>query len=296
MVYLFQVIGNGFLIGLVYALLGLGIVVIYKATDTFNFAIGQFLVIGSYLFYFFYAALSLPFLVAFPLGILSAGLLGAVVEQLTIKPLMGRDRIYMTKITLGLFFLLSAVLQMLLSQTGSPGWQPLDLPVITIETSDLLFLSEQLWAGILSLIAFCLVVLFLFYSRWGLAIRAVSENPGRATAYGIKAHFILLIAWSISSGCIAVAGIMISDFGILSLSSAIVGFRAIPVALIGGMDSVPGALIAGIAIGIFETLVASYIEPLGLVGFKDVATYILILVMLFIRPYGFFGTVRIERV
>ena len=89
---------------------------------------------------------------------------------------------------------------------------------------------------------------------------------------------------------------MISDFGVLSTSSAPVGFRAIPVVIIGGIDSIGGALIAGIIIGIFEALVAAYIEPMGLIGFKDVATYILMLIVLFIRPYGLFGTVRIERV
>jgi branched-chain amino acid transport system permease protein len=89
---------------------------------------------------------------------------------------------------------------------------------------------------------------------------------------------------------------MISDFGILSVSAAAVGFRALPVVIIGGIDSIGGALIAGIMIGIFESLVFAYIEPLGLIGFKDASTYILMLVVLFIRPYGLFGTARIERV
>ncbi len=296
MVSLVQVLGNGVFIGLVYALLGLSIVIVYQASETFNFAIGQFLVLGSFLFYLFFAALSLPFLIAFPVGILAAGIMGALIERLTIKPLMGRDPMLMTKITLGLYFLLSAALQFILSLTGSPGWIPLGLPEVGVETADLLFLSEQVWAGILSVTAFFLVVGLLFRTRWGLAIRAVSESQAKASAFGINAHFILLITWGISSSCVAVAGVMISNFGILSVSSSLVGFRAIPVVLIGGLDSVPGALVAGIAIGIFETLVAAYIEPLGLVGFKEVATYILILVMLFIRPYGLFGTARIERV
>ena len=296
MVSLVQVLGNGVFIGLVYALLGLSIVIIYQASETFNFAIGHFLVLGSFLFYLFFAALSLPFLIAFPIGILAAGIMGALIERLTIRPLMGRDPVLMTKITLGLYFLLNATLQFILSLTGSPGWLPLGLPYVGLETANLLFLSEQVWAGILSVLAFFLVVEFLFRTRWGLAMRAVSESQAKATAFGINANFILLITWGISSSCIAVAGVMISNFGVLSLSSTVVGFRAIPVVLIGGLDSVPGTLVAGIGIGIFETLIAAYIEPLGLVGFKEIATYILVLVMLFIRPYGLFGTARIERV
>jgi branched-chain amino acid transport system permease protein len=115
-------------------------------------------------------------------------------------------------------------------------------------------------------------------------------------AFGIDARFVLLIVWAMSSVCIAVAGIMISNFGALSSLTGIVGLRAIPVVLIGGMDSIGGALVGGIIVGICESLAGAYLEPMGLIGFKDVAPYILLLIVLFIRPYGLFGTVRIERV
>ena len=148
----------------------------------------------------------------------------------------------------------------------------------------------------LSLCTFGLIIFLLFRTRWGLAIRATSENQAKAMAFGIDARFILLIVWAISSACIAVAGIMISNFGALSSMSAIVGLRAIPVVLIGGMDSIVGALIGGIIVGVCESLAGTYIEPMGLVGFKDVAPYLLLLIVLLIRPYGLFGEVRIERV
>ena len=291
-----QSIGSGILIGFVYALLGLSIVIIFRASQAFNFAVGQFLVIGAFIFYSLFAGLSIPFLIAFPLGLLSAGVAGAVIESLTIKPLIGRDPVFMTKATLGLFFLLSASVQFVLKYIGSSGWAPINMPDITFKINRLFFLSEQMWAGFLSVLTFGLVILFLLHTRSGLAIRAVSESQITASAFGINTRFILMLAWSISSVCAAVAGIMISNFGVFSASLAHVGFRAIPVVLIGGMDSVWGALIAGIIIGIFESLVAAYIEPLGLIGFKEVAAYIMLLIMLFIRPYGLFGTVRIERI
>jgi len=115
-------------------------------------------------------------------------------------------------------------------------------------------------------------------------------------AFGINARFVLLIVWGLSALCIAVAGIMISNFGALQVGMGYVGLRSLPVVLIGGMDSIGGALVAGIVVGICEALAGAYIEPLGLVGFKDVAPYILLLIVLFIRPYGLFGTVRIGRV
>ena len=191
---------------------------------------------------------------------------------------------------------MGALVNLTLNYAGSPGWQPLDLPDITLDAGGFLYLSERIWAGILSLLTFGLVMVALFRTRWGLAIRATSENQAKALGFGINARFILLITWAISSACIAVAGIMISDFGIISASAAPIGFRALPVVIIGGIDSIGGALIAGILIGIFEALVASYIEPLGLIGFKDAATYKLMLMVLFIRPYGLFGTARIERI
>ncbi|MBU2551368.1 MAG: branched-chain amino acid ABC transporter permease [Proteobacteria bacterium] len=289
-----QALGSGILVGLVYALLGLCIVIIFKASEAFNFAIGEFLVIGSFLFYMLFFDLRIPFLLALPLGLLAAGLVGALIERLTIKPLLGRSPISMTIVTLGLGFLLRSTVQLI---WGSHTYSFfLDLPDITVIAGDYLFLSDPIWAGILSIITFALVLGLLFRTRWGLAIRAVSESQAKAMAFGINARFILLIIWGISSVCIAVAGIMISNFGALAAGSGIVGLRAMPVVLIGGMDSIVGALVGGIIIGVCESLAGTYIEPMGLIGFKDVAPYFLMLLVLFIRPYGLFGTVRIERV
>ncbi len=291
---LIQALGSGTLVGLVYAVLGLCIVTIYRASEAFNFAIGEFLVIGSFLFYVLFFDLNLPFLIALPLGLLAAAITGAIIERLTIKPLLGRSPIAMTIVTLGLAFFLRASVQIVFGSHSYSFF--LDLPDITLEIGDLLFLSDPIWAGMLSLGTFGLVMVFLFRTRWGLAIRATSEDQAKAMAFGIDARFILLIVWALSSLCIAVAGIMISNFGALSSLTGIVGLRAIPVVLIGGMDSIGGALVGGIIVGICESLAGAYIEPMGLIGFKDVAPYILLLIVLFIRPYGLFGTVRIERV
>jgi branched-chain amino acid transport system permease protein len=294
MVDLLQAVGSGILVGLVYALLGLGIVVIFKASEAFNFAIGEFLVIGSFLFYVLFFDLGLPFIIALPLGLLAAALVGAIVERLTIKPLLGRSPISMTIVTLGLGFLLRATVQLIFGSHTYSFF--LGLPDITLDLGNFIFLSDPIWAGILSLATFGLVLMLLFRTKWGLAIRAVSESQARSMAYGIDARVILLVIWALSAACITVAGIMISNFGALAAGSGIVGLRAIPVVLIGGMDSITGALVGGLIVGVCESLAGAYIEPHGLVGFKDVAPYILLLLVLFIRPYGLFGTVRIERV
>jgi len=294
MMDLLQALGSGILVGMVYALLGLGVVIVFRASEAFNFAVGEFLVVGAFLFLIFYTDLRLPILIALPLGLLAAGAVGGLIERLTIKPLLGRNPISMTIVTLGLASVLRSLVQLVFGAYTYPF--ELRLPDIRIEIGDMLFLSEALWAGILSLVTFGLVILLLFRTRWGVAVRATSESQAKALAFGIDSGFILLLVWMVSAVCIAIAGIVISNFGSLSYVTGIVGLRAIPVVLIGGMDSIGGALVGGIVVGVCEALVGAYIEPRGLIGFKEVAPYILLLIVLIVRPYGLFGTVRIERV
>lgn len=294
MMEILQAVFSGLLTGMVYALLGLGVVIIFKASEAFNFAVGEFLVIGAFLFFILHFDLRIPILIALVGGLGLSGLFAALVERLTIQPLLGRSPLSMTIITLGLASLLRAMVQLVF---GAHSYSfSLDLPDLTLEVADMIFLSEQVWASLLSGCTFGLVMLFLFRTRWGVAIRATSESQAKAMAYGINAKLILIVVWALSAACIAIAGIAISNFGSLTYLTAMVGFRAIPVVLIGGMDSVAGALVGGVIIGLCEAFVSAYIEPMGLVGFKNVAPYIVLLLVLLVRPYGLFGTVRIERV
>lgn len=289
-----QVVGSGILVGLVYALLGLGVVIVFRASEAFNFAVGEFLVVGAFLFLVAHSWLGLPILIALPVALLAAGAVGGLIERLTINPLLGRSAISMTIVTLGLASILRSGVQLVFGAHAYPF--ELRLPNITVEIGEVLFLSEALWGGILSLGTFGLVLLFLFRTRWGVAVRATSESQAKALAFGINAGFILFLVWIVSAMCITMSGLVISSAGSLSYVTGIVGLRAIPVVLIGGMDSIGGALVGGIIVGVCEALVGSYVEPRGFIGFKEVAPYILLLLVLIVRPYGLFGTVRIERV
>jgi branched-chain amino acid transport system permease protein len=289
-----QSLGSGILSGLAYGLLGLGLVLIFRASEAFNFAVGEFLVIGGFLFYILYFGWHLPFLIALPIGLGAAAVFGAIVERVTIKPLMGRPALAMTIVTLGLSNILAGGLQ---STAGSNPYSfSLGLPDLTVELGLLIYPSPQVWAGLLSIIFFCLILLFLYRTRWGLVIQATSESQPKALCFGINAQFVLLLVWAIATVCIGAAGIVIANLGALSYQTSLVGLRAIPVVLIGGLDSIPGALVGGLIVGVVEAMTGAYIEPLGLIGFKEVVPYLVLLVTLFIRPYGLFGTVRIERV
>jgi branched-chain amino acid transport system permease protein len=289
-----QSLGSGILSGLAYGLLGLGLVLIFRASEAFNFAVGEFLVIGGFLFYILYFGWHLPFLIALPIGLGAAAVFGAIVERATIKPLMGRPALSRTIVTLGLSNILAGGLQ---ATAGSNPYSfSLGLPDFTVELGILIYPSPQVWAGVLSLVFFSLVLFFLYRTRWGLVIQATSESQPKALCFGINAQFVLLLVWAIATVCIGAAGIVIANLGALSYQTSVVGLRAIPVVLIGGLDSIPGALVGGLIVGVVEALTGAYVEPLGLIGFKEVVPYLVLLVTLFIRPYGLFGTVRIERV
>jgi branched-chain amino acid transport system permease protein len=223
-----QALGSGILVGLVYALLGLAVVIIFRASEAFNFAIGEFLVIGAFLFLVIFDA-GLPLLVALPAGLLAAGIVGGLIERLTIKPLLGRNPISMTIVTIGLAYILRATVQLVFG--AYPYTFNLYLPDITLELGDMLFLSEAIWAGIWSVATFLLVILFLFRTRWGVAIRATSESQAKAMAFGIDSRFILFLVWMVSAVCIAIAGIVVCNYGSVSYMSGLVGLRAIPVVL-----------------------------------------------------------------
>src|SRR3989304_6606772 len=149
----------------------------------------------------------------------------------------------MTIVTLGLPGVLRSLVQLVFGAYTYPF--ELRLPNITVEVGDMLFLSEALWAGILSLVTFGLVILLLFRTRWGVAVRATSESQAKALAFGIDSGFILLLVWMVSAVCIAISGIVISNFGSLSYVTGIVGVRAVPVVLIGGGGSIGGGGRAG---------------------------------------------------
>ena len=294
MAFFLQSFFSGMLSGLSYGLLGLGLVLIFRASEAFNFAVGEFMVVGGFLFYLLHFNWHFPFLVALPAGLLAAAVFGAIVERTTIKSLMGRPALSMTIITLGLSNILAGGLQATAGSNPYPF--SLDLLDLTIEVGTLIYPSPQVWAGVLSLVFFGLALYFIYRTRWGLVIQATSESQPKALCYGINAQFVLLLVWAVAAVCIAVSGIVVANLGALSVQTSLVGLRAIPVVLIGGLDSIPGALVGGLIVGVVEALTGAYVEPLGLIGFKEVVPYLVLLVTLFIRPYGLFGTVRIERV
>ena len=292
--FFFLLISNGLLIGLMYSLIALGFVLVYKATDAINFAQGEFVMIAG-----FVAAGSLmvwgaPLWLAVLVAIASLVLFGFVLERLMLRKLIGRPVIAVVMATIGLASILRGVGPF----TIFSGSKPLPLP-IRDEPFVLgpLFIPpiQVLGAGV-SLAFLAGFGWFFLKSRKGIAMRAVADNQQVALAMGINVERYFGVAWAMTGIVSALGGILWGNLLGVDVNLALVGFKVFPVVILGGLDSIPGAIIGGLIVGIVENIAAGYIDPYVGGGTKDFAPYVLMILALMVRPYGMFGKRIIERV
>ena len=291
--------------GALLALIALALVLIYKATDVINFANGEFMLIGGYIGYQLLVWLQvievpgLAVLLAIIGMVVATTLVGILVERLVLRPLIGEPIISVIMVTIGL----SNVMQAIVGLIWGKNPRPLPIDIIPrfspfrIELEGarrpLNLLPDTL---IILVIAFVLVgALLLFFSRskYGIAMRATADDQQAAMSMGISIRFIFALTWSLAAITAALAGLIIAHVT-NGVSGDIpgVGLRAFPVIILGGLDSIAGAIIGGFAIAFVESFASGYIDP----GIKTVAPYLVLLVVLMIKPYGLFGQKRIERV
>jgi branched-chain amino acid transport system permease protein len=171
------------------------------------------------------------------------------------------------------------------------------LPDLTSEIGPFFFTSEQVWSSILAVSAIVILMLFYNYTRWGIIMRATAEGQVKAMAFGINIRFALTLTWMIAGILAAIGGVLVAWTGTLVYNMGFVGFVAIPVVLVAGLESIPGCIIGGVLVGVVESLTIFYLESaIGLEGFRLVTPYIFLLLVLMIRPTGLFGQVEIERI
>lgn len=285
--------GEVFLAGIgsggLYALAGLAFVIIYKATRVVNLAIGEMLMLGAYFFLTFFAILELPAWAAVILAILASGVMGGVIERLAIRPMLGEDPISVFMVTVGLGSILVGLVELIWSadQRRLPEFLP-SSPIFIGEA----FVSSKIFYGFLIALALVAIVVAVFrYWRGGVALRATASDQGAAYAMGINVPRVFSLAWVAAAALAAVSGIVVGAIGGLSPSMGIFGLSVLVVVIVGGLDSVVGALLAGLLIGVLEALAGAYLGG----EYKLLATFIVLVVVLMVRPYGLFGTREIER-
>ena len=287
--YLFEIALTGLASGGLYALAGLAFVLVYKATKVVNLAIGEMLMVGAYLFFALAVSFALPTWMAVLGAVLGAGLLGAVIERTMVRPLLGEPPISAFMVTVGLASILVGLVEIIWTadQRRLPEFMP-SAPVMIGEA----FLAPRVAYGALTAIVLIVLVLLLFrFWRGGVALRATASDQGAAYMMGINVPRVFSLAWVVSAMIAAVAGIVVGAIGGISSSMGVFGLSVLVVVIVGGLDSVLGALIAGLLIGLIEAVAGAYLGG----EYKLLATFVVLVLVLMIRPYGLFGTPEIER-
>jgi len=286
-----QLVISGVAQGCIYGLIALGFVLIYKATETVNFAQGDLMMLGGFLGLSCMVVLGMPFWLAFLATLAVMLLFGMLLERALLRPLLGQPAFTVVMLTIGIGYLARGLVTMI------PGWgtETHTLPVPYKDEVLRVFIGDSEEPLVLSMehlviilvTAFLIAILFLFfrYTKLGVAMQATSQNQLAAFYMGIPVRRINMLVWGISAAVSACAGLLLAPITFVHVNMGYIGLKAFPAAVVGGFGSIPGALVGGLIVGIVESLSGFYLPE----GFKDIAAYIVVLVMLVVLPNGLFG-------
>jgi branched-chain amino acid transport system permease protein len=292
--FFFLLMSNGLLIGLMYSLIALGFVLVYKATDAFNFAQGEFVMFSGLLVAVGLGSYGAPLWLAVGVALLVMAAFGFGLERVVLRPMIGRPVIAVIMATIGL----AAVLR----GFGPLVWGaatkalPLPIPDTPITLGPLLIPPIQVVGAATSLVFLAAFAWFFLRSRAGIAMRAVADSQQVAMAMGIDVQRYFALAWAMTGVVSALGGVVWGNLLGVDVQLSLVGLKVFPVVILGGMDSVPGAVVGGLIVGVVENVAAGYLDPYVGGGTKDFAPYVLMILALMVRPYGLFGKEIIERV
>ncbi|MBC8420256.1 MAG: branched-chain amino acid ABC transporter permease [Proteobacteria bacterium] len=291
---LIQVIVTGFATGGVYGLIALGFVLIYKATSVLNLAMGEFMTLGAFVCFTVLTQIKAPFSLALFLTLVAAIILGILVERLILRPLIGEPIISVIMVTIGLGLILKGLMYMI----WTPAFQtfPEIFPPKPLLLGFAVVPSGLLWGFVFAIIGTVAFLTIFKFSRTGVAMRAVANDQQAALSMGISVRWVFALAWCFGAMASVIGGIVIGNISGISVYMGDIGLKVLAVIILGGLDSIGGAILGGFIIGILENLTGLYIDPLIGGGAKDVAPFFILVFILMIRPYGLFGKEIIERV
>jgi len=294
-----EVLFSGASIGAIYALIALGFVLIFKSTGILNFAQGELCMIGAFICYQFATLLNLPYILAFLIAIALGALLGSLIDILFFRRLVG-EPIYSTiMVTVGL----GSILTCLSGLIWGHDVYALRSPFMdkTVSAGGMIFSQASLYTIGISILLFALFIFFFNRSLLGVALKGTAEDSDTAGLMGINVKKMHMIAWTIGSIVAVVAGVFLAEQSFVQTSMSHTGIKAMSAAILGGMESLPGAIIGGFVVGIVESFAASYLSGMEMAGFhfgdiKDVVAFAIMIIVLMIRPHGIFGKEEVERV
>ncbi len=292
MEFFLQLLVNGLSLGFLYALSALGFVMIFKSSSVLNLAHGELLAIGAFMFLVLSAWANLPILVAFALTLVGTFALGFVVERLFLRPLIGESLIEVIMLTLGLGIMFKGLLLFIFG--GDIHDYPKFLPEgLSIQLGSIQIPPVNVASFIIGILFLILFGFFFKYSSQGIYMRSVADNQPAALSLGVHVRRVFALSWAIAFIVAAMSGIIlgiINGINVHELSA--IGLKVFPVVILGGLDSIGGAILGGLIIGLLETFTGGYVST----SLREVIPYIVIIVILMVKPYGLFGLVEIERV
>ncbi|WP_291846306.1 branched-chain amino acid ABC transporter permease [Bradyrhizobium sp.] len=292
--FFFSLVVSGASIGMLYSLIALGFVLVYKATEALNFAQGEFVMLAGFVAAALLTAKGMPVVLALIATIAIMIGFSFGLERVVLRPLLGRPIVAVIMATIGL----AAILRGLPPITFGGDTRTVPLPIgdNAFSLGPATIAPIQLYGVIVTLLFLAGFTWFFMKSRKGVAMRAVAENQQVAMAMGINVERYFAIAWAMAGIASAVSGIIWGNMLGVDVQLALVGLKVFPVVILGGLDSIPGAVVGGLIIGIVESVASAYIDPYVGGGTKDFVPYLLMIAALMFKPYGLFGKRKIERV
>lgn len=294
MAQLLQFIVTGISVGMVYALIALGFALIWKSSSVANLALGQIVLVSSWFTYAMLVQAQFPLWLAFPLVILFALALGWTIERFALRPLIAQPILALITVTLGIGYFIEGVVTFI--WPWSVDALPRLFPRAVIHIGPAVVSQEYVWVVGICLMIFALLTLFFRYHKMGIAMRATADDQMAVQACGIPVTTVFSRSWMFACVVAAIGGILISSIGGITHGLVETGLKAFSVVILGGLDSFVGAVVAGPIIGLCESLGGGYLTPFLWAGVKDIIPFVIIIIVMVIKPYGLFGEVRIERI
>jgi branched-chain amino acid transport system permease protein len=285
---------TGIMVGGIYALVALGWVLIYKCSGVLNLAMGELTLIGAYTSMSFYS-MGMPFLVSLGISLVIGFFLGILTERIFLDRLIGEPVLTVIMVTVGLSFFFKGCLELIWG-TDTRVFTPPVFPLEPIRIGPIIVGSVYLWSFVAALILLVVFVAFFKYTRWGLAMQATADDEMAALSLGVSARYVYAAAWAIAFMAAGVGGTLLGNINGLNVSVGYLGLLVLPAVVLGGLNSVPGAIVGGIIIGVLQNFCGAYLDRFFPGGVKEVAPFAFMAVFLLFKPFGLWGWERIERV
>jgi len=292
---LLQLLINGLIVGTLYGVVAMCFVLIYKSTQVVNFAQGEFLLIGAWVCWWLLTQFGLPFWIGFPITLVFMMAFGVLLQMVVLRPMIGEPIISVIMVTIGLSIFFQAVMKWMFGVFAQPFPQVFETTSVNI--GGLQVQTAYVMSVIISLVIMVGFAWFFKYSRMGLAMRATAFDQQVAQSLGISVKQVFAMSWAISAMVSALAGVVVGMVNGVSSALSFFGIKVFPAVILGGLDSIIGAIVGGLIVGLLENL-AEFVDGqyLHVGNLYTVAPFYVLIIILMIKPYGLFGTHKIERV